>query len=294
LRRFRGFASRRSDWPGCIIPGMDLDRVLADLAADAAAPCDVIEVALWLARDEFPDLDVAACLDQFEEISDQIRPFLRGDLEDRIQELSRFLFDDLRFRGNVQNYYEADNSYLNRVLDRRLGIPITLSLVTMAVGTRAGLAVSGVGLPGHFITKAVEAGREVLFDPFHGGHLLTPDECEQLVQQVIGVPFVATPEHFQAVPAGRLLRRLLTNLKGVYLRTEEFAKAARTIGRIRQLVPDDAEEGRDLGVCLLRAGQPGRAIDLLDKYLATDPACEDADKVRQLLERARCEVARWN
>jgi len=273
---------------------MDLDRVLADLAADPAAPCDVAEVALWLARDEFPDLDVPATLGTIQEIADQARVFLVGDLEGKVQELSHFLFDDLRFRGNVQDYYEADNSYLNRVLHRRLGIPITLSLITMAIGSRAGLEVVGVGLPGHFITKAIEGGQEVLFDPFHGGHLLTPDECEQLVQQVIGVPFVATPEHFQAVPPGRLLRRLLTNLKGVYLRTEEFAKAARTIGRIRQLVPGEAEEGRDLGVCLLRSGQPGRAIDLLNEYLATSPECDDADKVRQLVEKARGEVARWN
>src|SRR5262245_26797473 len=273
---------------------MDLDRVLASLAAEPAAPCDVAEVALWLARDEFADLEVAACLAQLHEFADQARPFLQGDLEDRVQEFSHFLFDDLRFRGNVQNYYEADNSYLNRVIDRRVGIPITLSLVTMAIGVRAGLEVVGVGLPGHFITKAIDGGREVLFDPFHGGHILTPDECEQLVQQVIGVPFVATPEHFQPVPPGRLLRRMLTNLKGVYLRTEEFDKAARTIGRIRQLIPEDVDEGRDLGVCLMRCGQAGRAIDLLNQYLAAAPQSEDADKVRQLVEKDRCEVARWN
>ena len=273
---------------------MERDRVLAALAADPAAPCDVAEVALWLARDEFPDLDVASCLAQLHEFADQARPFLHGDLEDRVQEFSHFLFDDLRFRGNVQNYYEADNSYLNRVVDRRVGIPITLSLVTMAVGERLGMRISGVALPGHFVAMAARGAQRIVFDPFHGGHILTPDECEQLVQQVIGVPFVATPEHFQPVPPGRLLRRMLTNLKGVYLRTEEFDKAARTIGRIRQLVPDDVDEGRDLGVCLLRYGQPGRAIDLLNEYLAAAPQCEDADKVRQLLEKARCEVARWN
>jgi regulator of sirC expression with transglutaminase-like and TPR domain len=215
-------------------------------------------------------------------------------LEDRVQDLGHYLFDDLRFRGNVQNYYEADNSYLNRVLDRRLGIPITLSLVTMAVGTRAGLEVVGVGLPGHFITKAVEGGREVLFDPFHGGHILTPDECEQLVQQVIGVPFAATPEHFQAIAPGRLVRRLLANLKGVYLRTEAFDKAARTVERIRQLVPHDPDERRDLGVCYLRADKPGRAIDLLAEYLAEVPDGPEAVKVRELLEQAQGEVAKWN
>jgi regulator of sirC expression with transglutaminase-like and TPR domain len=273
---------------------MDLDAALDRLAADPSAPMDVAELALHLARDEFPDLDVSGYLAQLDELACQARPHLNGDLEQRVGGLSQFLFDELRFRGNVQHYYDPDNSYLNRVIDQRMGLPITLSVVTMAVGSRAGLTVHGVGLPGHFVVKAVDGEQEVIFDPFHGGQVLSPCDCELLVQQVTGQPFVATVEVLAAIPVGLLVRRMLTNLKGVYMKQKDFARAARTIERICRLAPEDAGERRDLGVCLLHTGQPGRAIDLLNGYLTLAPQCPDAAKVQRLLKRAKVEVARWN
>jgi regulator of sirC expression with transglutaminase-like and TPR domain len=273
---------------------MDLDAALDRLASDPSAPLDAAELALLVARDEYPDLDLAAYAVQLDDLARQARPRMRGDLEARVAGLSQFLFDELRFRGNVQHYYEPDNSYLNRVLDRRLGIPITLSVVTMAVGTRAGLEVHGLGLPGHFIVKAVEGDQEVLFDPFHGGQVLTPCDCELLVQQVTGQPFALTAKDLQPIPTGLLVRRILNNLKGVYLRLGDFARAGRTIARIRLLDRNDPTEQRDLGVCLLQTGQPGRAIDLLAGYLAAAPGGPDAEQVERLLRRARVEVARWN
>lgn len=273
---------------------MDLDAALDSLAADPSAPLDVAELSLHLARDEFPDLDVADYLNRLANLAQQARSHMSGDLERRVAGLSQFLFDDLRFRGNVQDYYEADNSYLNRVLDRRLGLPITLSVVTMAVATRAGLTVHGIGLPGHFVAKAVDGGREVIFDPFHGGQILSPCDCEQLVQQVTGQAFAATGDVLQALPLGLLARRMLTNLKTVYLRKGDFIRAVGTIGRLRQLAPDDATERRDLGICLVHAGQPGRAIDVLTEYLEVTPHGPDADKVGRVLKQAKGEVARWN
>jgi regulator of sirC expression with transglutaminase-like and TPR domain len=273
---------------------MDLDAALDRLAADPSASVDVAELALLLARDEFPDLDVPAYLTCLDKLGDQTRPQLTGDLDHRVTGLSHFLFDELRFRGNVLNYHDPANSYLNRVLDRRMGLPITLSVVTMAVAGRAGLTTHGIGLPGHFVVKAVDAGQEVIFDPFHGGQVLSPCDCEQLVQQVTGQPFKVTPEVLQALPLGLLVRRMLTNLKTVYLKQKDFNRAARTIGRIRQLAPNDATERRDHGVCLLHAGQPGRAIDELSGYLEAEPHGPDASKVEDLLKRARSEVARWN
>jgi regulator of sirC expression with transglutaminase-like and TPR domain len=276
-----------------IIPRMDLDAALDSLACDPSSPLDPAEVALHLARDEYADLDVPAHLARLADLAAQARPHLAGGLEPQVGGLSQFLFDELRFRGNVQQYYDPDNSYLNRVLDRRLGLPITLGVVTMAVAARAGLTVHGIGLPGHFVVKAVAGGEEVIFDPFHGGQVLSPCDCEQLVQQVTGESFAATPAALAAMPTGHLVRRLLTNLKSVYLRRGDFARAARTIGRIRQLAPDDATERRDLGVCLLHSGRAGQAIDLLTDYLSL-AGCPDADKVEPLLRRARAEVARWN
>src|SRR6516165_5252118 len=148
---------------------MNLDVVLTLLAQTPDAPLDLAEVVLSLAQDEYPSLDVEAYLSELDGMAHEARGKLRGSLAARVKGLCRYLFHDMGFRGNQQDYYDARNSYLNDVLDRRTGIPITLSAVTMAVGQRAGLDVVGVGLPGHFIAKAVEGDEEVLFDPFHGG-----------------------------------------------------------------------------------------------------------------------------
>src|SRR5207245_2321666 len=124
------------------------------------------ELALGLARDEYPDLDVEAYLSELAGMAHEAARYLRGGLEARVTGLCRYLFHEMGFRGNQQDYYDPRNSYLNQVLDRRTGIPIALSVVAMAVGNRAGLEVVGVGLPGHFVVKAVADGQEILFDPF--------------------------------------------------------------------------------------------------------------------------------
>lgn len=273
---------------------MDLDHALDQLAHDAAAPLDVAELALGLARDEYANLDVEAYLSELSGMAHEAKGYLRGSLEARVFGLCRYLFHEMGFRGNIQDYYDPRNSYLNEVLDRRTGLPITLSVAAMAIGRRAGLEIAGIGLPGHFVAMATDGGREVLFDPFHGGRQLTPSDCANLVQQVTGMPFEATPEQLRPVPLRMLVIRLLTNLKGVYLRQEDFVRAARVIERLRQLSPEDAMQRRDLGVSLVHAGQLGRAIDHLSAYLTASPNSADAETVRQLLNRAYKDVGRWN
>ncbi|MCI0460071.1 MAG: tetratricopeptide repeat protein [Gemmataceae bacterium] len=273
---------------------MELNTALAQLAQDPTAPLDVAELALQLARDEYPDVDVEAYLCELAGMAHEARPLLRGSLETRVKGLCRYLFHEMGFRGNVQEYYDPRNSYLSQVLDRRTGIPITLSVVALAVGTRAGLPIVGVGLPGHFVVKAVAEGREVLFDPFHGGRLLTPTDCEHLVHQVTGLAFAADRTTLTAVPVGQILMRMLNNLKAVYLGQKDFVRAVRVIERLRQLDPADALQRRDLGISLLHADQPGRAINHLQAYLAARPDDAEAETVRQMLEQARGAVARWN
>jgi regulator of sirC expression with transglutaminase-like and TPR domain len=273
---------------------MNLDDALPLLAENPSAPLDLAELALHLARDEYPDLDIAAYLSELAGMAHEARPYLRGGLETRVAGLCRYLFHEMGFRGNTREYYDPRNSYLNQVLDRRTGLPISLTAVAMAVGERAGLHVVGIGLPGHFIARADAEDATVLFDPFHGGRRLTPVDCENLVRQVTGMELSATPESLQPVPLGLILLRMLNNLKGTYLREGDFERAARVLARLRQLSPDDPLQRRDLGVVLLRAGQPGRAIEHLVAYLQVSEAATDADSVRQLLAQARSEVARWN
>jgi regulator of sirC expression with transglutaminase-like and TPR domain len=273
---------------------MSPEAALSLLSDNPAAPLDLAELALGLARDEYPGLDVEAYLSELDGMAHEARRYLHGGLESRVRGLSRYLFHEMGFRGNTGDYYDARNSYLNEVLDRRTGIPITLSAVAMAVGARAGLRVVGVGLPGHFVAKAVDGAAEVLFDPFHGGRLLTPDHCERLLRQVAGVAFEASPEGLEAAPLGAIVLRMLTNLKAAYLRGGDFRRAARVIGRLRQLSPRDPLQHRDLGATLLQAGEPGKAIDHLLTYLAAVPGAADSGAVRRLLDAARGAVARWN
>src|SRR6266849_11162092 len=138
--------------------GMDLDDALTQLADDPAACCDLAEVALRLAGDEYPGLDVEAHLSELDGMAHEVQSYLRGSLQARVSGLCRYLFHDMGFRGNQEEYYDPRNSYFNQVLDRKTGLPITLSAVAMAVGTRAGLHVVGIGLPGHFLAKAIGNG----------------------------------------------------------------------------------------------------------------------------------------
>ncbi|MGH7224052.1 MAG: SirB1 family protein, partial [Gemmataceae bacterium] len=258
------------------------------------AALDLAELALLLAREEYPALDVEAYLSELDGMAHEARGHLRGSLTQQVKGLCRYLFHDMGFRGNQQDYYNARNSYLNDVLDRRIGIPITLATVAMAVGRRAGLDVVGVGLPGHFIAKAIGDGEEVLFDPFHAGRRLTPEKCQHLVEQVTGMPFEVNEEALRAVPLAAIVLRILNNLKGVYLRSGDYPRAAKIIERLRQLNPHDPLQRRDLGATLFQAGQAGRAIDHLQAYLQALPKAGDADTVKQLLMQAKASVARWN
>jgi regulator of sirC expression with transglutaminase-like and TPR domain len=273
---------------------MNLDGMLSLLALTPDPPLDVGKMALLLACDEYPSLDVEAYLNELDGMAHEARMPLEGDLAQRVKSLSRYLFHELGLRGNERNYYDARNSYLNEVLDRRIGIPITLSAVTIAVGRRAGLQVFGVGLPGHFIVKASQGGEEILFDPYHSGRRMTLEKCRLMVEQITGLPFEVDAAALRPVTLAAMATRILMNLKGVYLRQGDFPRAARTIERLRQLAPHDLVQRRDLGATLFQAGQTGRAIDHLEAYLTASPHAGDAAEVEHMLNRARAAIARWN
>ncbi len=273
---------------------LELDEALQRLGRDPACDYDLAEVALGLARDEYPNLDVDGHLGELAAMAREAKRYLRGSLEARVQGLCRYLFHELGFRGNARDYYDPRNSYLNVVLERRTGIPITLSAVTIAIGRRAGLNLVGVGLPGHFITKVVEGDAEVLIDPYHGGRILTPQDCANVVHQVTGLPFDATPPALAAQPPGLIVQRMLNNLKAIYLGRKDWPRTARVLERLRQLNPYDVGLRRDLGVCFARYGQPGKAVDHLAAYLAAEPDAEDAAAVAEVLQAARRRLAEWN
>ena len=200
-------------------------------------------------------------------------------------------FTTWAFTATSRNITIPRNSYLNQVLERRTGIPITLSALTMTVGRRAGLRIEGIGLPGHFIVKAVADNEEVLVDPFHGGRRLSEADCENLVRQATGVAFEVSAVALQGLPVGSIVRRLLANLKGIYLNLQDYSRGLRVMERMHQLNPQDVVLRRDLGATLVKVGQFGKAIDHLRVYLSQAPEADDTEVIGTILKRARAAVS---
>jgi regulator of sirC expression with transglutaminase-like and TPR domain len=193
------------------------------------------EGALLIAAHAYPDLDVAGELKRLDELASACPP----DLDS----LRRYLFAELGFRGNEEDYGDPRNSFLNDVLDRRMGIPITLSVVTIEVGRRVGVPFSGIGLPGHFLVRH-EAVPPLLLDPFHGGAALTLEDCEGLIRRAYGddVPF--QPSLLAPVDNRMILARMLNNLRQVFQSRGDAASSAWVL-RLRAGIP--GTQPRELG-----------------------------------------------
>ena len=217
-----------------------------------------------------------------------------ADPLERLHRLREYLFEEQGFAGNSQEYYDPRNSYLNEVLDRRLGIPITLSLVLVEVGRRLGLQMEGIGLPGHFITGARVAGEHVLLDPFNGGTILTGEACGELVGRALGRPVELTARQFVPVTKRQFLIRILANLKGIYWRREEWRKVVAVIDRILVLTPEAGAEWRDRGVAWSSLGDFHRGLADWERYLTDFPNAADHEKVRTQFRRVRQKLAQLN
>ncbi len=246
---------------------------------------DLGEAALLIAEDAYPSLDVDRYLAHLDALAEPLRPRVREDSEliDTVQALNGHLFGEIGFRGNEEDYYDTRNSYLNDVLDRKLGIPITLSLVYIEVARRVGLTVVGIGLPGHFIVEARRDGESVLLDPFHGGVLLTPEDCERLVQEVYGgsVPF--SEDQLEPVRKRAILTRVLNNLKRTYLTRDDPGRAWPVVEKMVHLNPESPLDRRDRGLLAYRLNRFAMARDDLQFYLAHRPEAPDRVAIRASL-----------
>ncbi len=273
---------------------MNLDDVFTQLARDPHADHDIAEIALHLAREEYPQLDVAAYLDQLRDLARDAKSHLSGDRAEQTRGLCRYLFHQVGYHGNAKDYYDPRNSYLSDAMDRLTGIPITLSLITIAVGRRVGLPLAGVGLPGHFIVQCQDADPPIFIDPFHGGRQVTIDQCQAMVARVTGINVPISAADLWPVPPALFVQRMLNNLRGIYLKGDDPRRAARILSRLHQLNPSDAQVRRDLGICLVQTHRVGPAIDHLASYVNAAPEAADADKVNRMLQAAKRELGKWN
>ena len=208
--------------------------------------------------------------------------------------LAAWLADEMEFRGNADNYYDLRNSLLHEVIERRVGIPITLSVVYMEIARRLGLELRGVGMPGHFIVKCIGDGEELLLDPFNGGRRLSLDNCREMIARMYGDTMAFRAEFLAAVTKRQILTRMLQNLKGIYSNAREYARTLRVIDRILLLNPDSPAEFRDRGLILLGMERYARARADLEAYLRHSPDAADAPKIRERLAQAKQKQARLN
>ena len=270
-------------------------REFAELTGGADDRVDLARAALAIARWEYPGLDVDAYLERLDALARGVDGERRSaDPVGRLHRLREYLFVEQGFAGNREDYYDPRNSFLNDVLDRRQGIPITLSLVLVEVGKRLGLAVEGIGLPGHFITGARLGDSQILLDPFNAGALLTPEICEALVGRVLGRKVALKPENFAAVNRRQFLARMLANLKGIYWQREAWDRVVGVIDRLLVLDPKAAGEWRDRGVAWTKLGEIRRGLVDWERYLTEFPNAADHEAVKGHLRKARQKLAQLN
>ena len=255
-----------------VAPGLDDDKI------------DLIRSALSIARLEYPKLEIEAYASRIEGLARRVAALAPElDSQHTLAALNQVLFEEAKLRGNRENYYDPRNSFLNDVLDRGLGIPITLSIVYMEVARRVGFPLSGVGMPGHFLLKHFSVdGRETLIDCFDSGDILTRQDCQSRLDEIYSGEMKLRPEFLHPVSRRQILTRMLNNLKTVYLSTRNFRKALPIADLVLVIHPQSPEDVKQRALLRYSMGLHGLAAEDLDEYLKISPKASDADDVRQM------------
>lgn len=246
---------------------------------------DLAKAALYLAQEEYPDLDPEEYINALDtmafELSERL-PVERYPMR-VIQSINQYLYEDLGFYGNTKTYYDPRNSFLNDVIERRTGIPITLAVIYLQVARRIDFPMVGVGMPGHFLIRPDIADMDIFVDAFHGGNVMFTQDCQDKLSQIYQQSVTIKPEHLVAVSNRQLLGRILSNLKYVYLNQQELEKALAAVERILLLSPDAISEIRDRGLLSYQLGRFTQAALDLESYLIELPNAQDAVVIRRLL-----------
>ena len=265
------------------------------LLAGAERP-SLARIALEIARDAYPELDFDRYLAALASIAERVQARCEIGSKPRkvLGQINWALFVEEGYEGNHDNYFDPRNSYLNEVMDRKKGIPISLSILYGSVAEQLGLELHGANLPAHFMLRLADSAEPLFIDPFHSGELLDQHGCMQRIAGLVGHPLDLTDEQMTPCSPRVIVARMLRNLKAIYLGMHDYLSALPVQRRLAAVARDDPAEQRDLGMICLQIDRPGEAIDPLQAYLAALPDADDAETVADLLKTARRIVAQWN
>jgi regulator of sirC expression with transglutaminase-like and TPR domain len=270
----------------------DARRQFADIMAGPDDEVDLAQAALLIACEEYPDLDVPRYLRRVDGLARAVEKHLEHDPGPlaAVRALSGLLFDEEGFRGNLEDYYDPRNSFLNDVLDRRTGIPITLSTLYIEVGRRAGLPVEGIGLPGHFVVRV----GGTLVDPFHGGAVLSEQDCQKRLDRIYGGRLRLDETMLAACARKTILARTLRNLKAIYTKAGDFIRALNVVELLLRVEPGSLEEIRDRGMLHAALDCYALAAGELEEYLEKAGNAPGNEPLRQKAAELRARAARVN
>ncbi|HEX4947672.1 MAG TPA: tetratricopeptide repeat protein [Blastocatellia bacterium] len=270
----------------------------ATMIEHGEANLELDRATLLIAAEEYPTLQVDEYLAQLDALAEEARQRMTlGELFDPLDcatTLAAHLFYKGRFTGNLSDYYDARNSFLNDVIDRGKGIPITLAVIFIEVARRLGVKLFGVGMPGHFLVKYCANEGEAFFDPFNGGRVLTEADCRRMIDELYAGQTSFDRSFLHAVTKKQILSRMLQNLKNIYAQASDWPKLLGVIERLLILNPDAAQEIRDRGLTFYRLKKYSQARADLETYLRRVPQAEDKDKLQNVLNDIRQRQAQLN
>jgi regulator of sirC expression with transglutaminase-like and TPR domain len=256
---------------------------------------DLIRASLVIARTEYPNLAIEDYAGRVENLARRVAAEASDFDRATLASLNRVLFQELNLRGNREDYYDPRNSFLNDVLDRGLGIPITLSILYMEIARRVGFPLSGVGMPGHFLLKHYgHEGGEILIDCFNSGDILSRQDCQSRLDEIYSGEMTLRPEFLHPISRRQILTRMLNNLKTVYLSTRNFRKALPIADLTLVIHPRSAEDVKQRALLRYSMGMHSLAAEDLDGYQKLSPEASDADEVKQMSISIRRMIALMN
>lgn len=250
---------------------------------------DLARAALLVAKEEYPQLSAELYLARLDQVSEEVRDRLGEETAPLVilTELLHTLYERRKFDGNRESFHDPRNSFLNDVLDRGVGVPLTLGIVVLEVGWRLGIPVEGVKFPGHFLVRYQGEEFPLLIDPFNGGAIHFEDGAQEILDQLYGGTVQLQPAFLRTASKRDVLVRMLTNMKGLYVRVGDHTRALAAVERLLMITPLAPMESRSRGVLLARLGRHEEAVEQLEAYLRVSPAAADSEAVEEMVRELR-------